>query len=1050
MAKTIIHQNRDANGNPIASLTPEAAVYDTDGIRLDIKLKGMGLNEITKVQQAAIKSIESAADGIYTNTGVTDYKEFSESKDYAQEDIVRKNGLLYQFTTPHPQGPWTGTDAKPISINTLLNNKIRNSRVINVHSLLGDSSPTTFENAVASIPDEFIGAGLKLIFRTSYVNCVEAQYLAGSTQRKDFENKGNWRIYTDESSIISIKGYGTMSGGTSGVTSNGDLYINSDNKFLFLVKDFVSTQEFRSEDLFIESAICNLNGEFYHYRRGLEFFPILTSSVGELNINILNKDVEPKFYTLEEAVAAVPPLMRKKTLKIRYRASLDEVIEAQYQAGNAEEKNFLNLDYWKTWSIKDYTIMKELKANKHLIFDDFNNNSVEVLNYDNYDVSKVVSGQYVIPTTWVDYLKLKKPVSFHNFSFKVDVNISGAIVGICSAANIAIGGDLYQSGVRFDFVNKKIDILPHTDLGSVPTKDALKTISISDIIDDSEHYILEIGRKERNIYASVTNVALTKKIKLICDDRENKSLAGNFYDYLRIGSTNGVSFSINNITLDAKINPDILVLGDSVSDGRNIELQDSWAHKVCNALTDNYLIAARSGAQVAQGNEFLNAWGYLLKPKMVIASFGVNGGNSEAALKALYENIIQIGAIPVINTIYNANSSFGNITASDWSKYNNYILSLPCKHIRFDIATSANGSVPQFHELNSNYTLTDSVHPDKNGSMLLYERALLDIGDNTFNKITPSKLSIYNGEVVSALSNYKLDGYYNIQYSNLDKIIDKPSGLNASAVLQVYNKTNDVNGIQTVLDTAGNFWSRYFGRNTSQVGEWKVINYIQNTIPKTRWFALGDSITEGYYSNNGTLDGVTPNNYPYYVSLINGYNLVNYGEGGGGYVHHGTVAPKNHNAKELADILDFTECDLVTIAYGVNDWHYSCNIGSFETSTVGDDTMVGNMRYVIEKILSVNPNVKIVIIMPLNSSKYGGDINTNWGLGSSLPTSGTLQSVIDAQKTVCEYYGIQYIDQTKTGVINRFNIQALLPDGLHPAQDGYLQIARYIAKQIMF
>ena len=220
-------------------------------------------------------------------------------------------------------------------------------------------------------------------------------------------------------------------------------------------------------------------------------------------------------------------------------------------------------------------------------------------------------------------------------------------------------------------------------------------------------------------------------------------------------------------------------------------------------------------------------------------------------------------------------------------------------------------------------------------------------------------------------------------------------------------------------------------------------------IEKTRWCALGDSITQGFYSKNGELIGVTAFNYPYYVSIINNYDVTNYGVGGSGYVHSATVGD-GLSAKGKVDTINFAEYDLVTLAWGVNDWHYNCKIGDMSSSSKGDETMVGNMMYVIEKILTDNPKCKIIVILPQNSSAFGGNIDTNWGLGARLEISGTLQEVIDKQINVCEYYGIQYIDQTKQGIVNRFNINTLLPDGLHPTEEGYVSMAKYISKQLQY
>ena len=235
--------------------------------------------------------------------------------------------------------------------------------------------------------------------------------------------------------------------------------------------------------------------------------------------------------------------------------------------------------------------------------------------------------------------------------------------------------------------------------------------------------------------------------------------------------------------------------------------------------------------------------------------------------------------------------------------------------------------------------------------------------------------------------------------------------------------------------------------NWNNLEYWFITEF--GVIEKTKWCALGDSITQGFYSENGELIGITPLNYPYYVGIINNYNVTNEGVGGSGYVHNATIGD-NLNAKGKVDTINFAEYDLVTLAWGVNDWHYNCKIGDINSSSKGDETMVGNMMYVIEKILTDNPRCKIIVILPQNSSAFGGNVDTNWGLGTILETSGTLQDVIDAQINVCEYYGIQYIDQTKNGIVNRLNINAILPDGLHPAEKGYIEMAKYISKQLQY
>ena len=223
---------------------------------------------------------------------------------------------------------------------------------------------------------------------------------------------------------------------------------------------------------------------------------------------------------------------------------------------------------------------------------------------------------------------------------------------------------------------------------------------------------------------------------------------------------------------------------------------------------------------------------------------------------------------------------------------------------------------------------------------------------------------------------------------------------------------------------------------------------------KYNWFALGDSIVQGYYSfenGDGTETGssiaVTQDCWVNLVSLKNECKLFNYGVGGSGFVHNGTVLNKL-NACDHVDTIDFSNADLVTIAYGVNDWKYNCNLGSM-ASNKKDGTIYGNMKYVIEKIVSDNPKAKIIIITPLNCSAYGTQQN-NWGIGYSFSNNGTLERIFEAEKEVAEYYGIEMIDMTHNSVINRISAPLLLADGVHPTLDGHKAIACELAKKINF
>ena len=217
------------------------------------------------------------------------------------------------------------------------------------------------------------------------------------------------------------------------------------------------------------------------------------------------------------------------------------------------------------------------------------------------------------------------------------------------------------------------------------------------------------------------------------------------------------------------------------------------------------------------------------------------------------------------------------------------------------------------------------------------------------------------------------------------------------------------------------------------------------------WIALGDSITQGYYSlltdeGNGTYKLDKTKGWVSYVQKLKGYNLTNKAVGGTGYVR--SHDDKEDNAVSIIKNINFLDFDLCTIAYGVNDWKYNQKLGSFNDDIEIGGTFYSNMRKTIEYILQSNPNIKIIVITPLNCL-YGTKEN-NWGLGYPFSNNGTLEDIFNAMIEVCDYYSIEYIDMTHYSVINRQNISALLLDKVHPSEEAHKKIGYELANRINF
>lgn len=248
------------------------------------------------------------------------------------------------------------------------------------------------------------------------------------------------------------------------------------------------------------------------------------------------------------------------------------------------------------------------------------------------------------------------------------------------------------------------------------------------------------------------------------------------------------------------------------------------------------------------------------------------------------------------------------------------------------------------------------------------------------------------------------------------------------------------------------------GSKTYTLDEKIIVPRANGLNAGARWFALGDSITQGYVSapdesaSSGYKQYLNTNEAERWVNIVadkNGYQLTNYGVGGTGYAHH---TSSTVNARAQADSIDFSQCDMVTLAYGVNDWKGQATLGSMDDDVDTVDAFVPNIRYVIRKILTDNPCCKIFVITPLNCRSLG-TYDTNYGIGyaNAANASGPgLEQIFELEKAVCEYHGIELIDMTHCSVINRENIKTMLPDYVHPTVECHSLIARELAAKIQF
>ena len=210
-----------------------------------------------------------------------------------------------------------------------------------------------------------------------------------------------------------------------------------------------------------------------------------------------------------------------------------------------------------------------------------------------------------------------------------------------------------------------------------------------------------------------------------------------------------------------------------------------------------------------------------------------------------------------------------------------------------------------------------------------------------------------------------------------------------------------------------------------------VSKIITNKFSNCNWSAFGDSIT-----NMGFYIQYTKEQMPF-------GSLTNHGIGGTCAIDIAT-----NSGSVLIDSCEdeIKSADLVTIAYGCNDSRFfgkskslstgeNVELGTIEAvgTTHNKGSFYGALQYMIEKVLSWNPKVKIVIVIQPSNTCISS--LTNYNETEMALAEETVQAQID----VAKLYRIPYADFFHhCGMVYGFNATTYIPDGVHPTkQFGY-------------
>ena len=187
---------------------------------------------------------------------------------------------------------------------------------------------------------------------------------------------------------------------------------------------------------------------------------------------------------------------------------------------------------------------------------------------------------------------------------------------------------------------------------------------------------------------------------------------------------------------------------------------------------------------------------------------------------------------------------------------------------------------------------------------------------------------------------------------------------------------------------------------------------------------MGDSITYG---------STTPWTYPGKVAAGLGMILNNVGASG--------TRIRYAFTKTTPESL--LEADIITIAYGTNDFKIETPLGAISDtptprSLLDDPTYKANestagsfyadYKGVIEGIFAANPNARVMLITPIRRTQAAGT-------GTDTNSRGhKLIDYVNAVKEIAQYYSLPVLDNYNTSGFNQVTMPVWLSDGLHPTE----------------
>ena len=315
------------------------------------------------------------------------------------------------------------------------------------------------------------------------------------------------------------------------------------------------------------------------------------------------------------------------------------------------------------------------------------NASIEDLN--GIDAATIAADGMTLPS--LSPVTLPKLTVFDDEEFTLEVNATTSDKILFYSAQTKTGelSSALQtsSHVLFDFANGRVSIYQADSLNT--TTGAGTEIEGVDFTSSDGTYILTIGRKQRQVFASIYNKSTMAKVEVTCVESEHSSVnvaqrpAGWMYKYPSFMTLAGTP---KYIRFNGYTDGDLYMLfqGDSYTEGYAGFYPDAWSRNACKYFR-NSRTCGLSGHKlddvVQQYHESIKG---KVKTEVMVISIGINDMSdltSDALITAwgerfrtYIEELVADGITPIVNRIWPEGSATSS-TATKATKMNNIIRS---------------------------------------------------------------------------------------------------------------------------------------------------------------------------------------------------------------------------------------------------------------------------------------------------------------------------------------------------------------------------------------